>query len=222
MRVLLADDQMLFRDGLSRVIADWDDCELVGCAADGAEAVDLYAKLRPDVVLMDLRMPVMDGAQATAAIVDADPDAVVVILTMSEEEDGLLAAIGAGARGYLLKDTPTRRLHDQLRGAVAGKVPISGKVAAIMAEEYARRGSASPDASAPSADPDEAIVRHHLTEREVDVLRLLAAGLSNQEIAAELVISEKTVKKHLNAVFAKIDAANRVQAATFALRSGIA
>lgn len=233
--VLLADDQQLFREALCRVISDWDDFDVVGEAENGEQAVRLFAELRPDIVLMDLSMPVMDGVEASRRICQQFACACVVILTVSEDEHKLFAAIKAGARGYILKDTPARRLRAQLRGALEGHSPLSGAIAAMMVEEY-RRAAQSPAGEQPRSDvaaPAEDALGEHtaapakrtvapehagLTAREREVLRLVAAGMTNKEIAEALVVSVKTVKKHLNNVFAKVGVTSRAQAAVYAVR----
>jgi DNA-binding NarL/FixJ family response regulator len=197
-RVLLADDHSLVRDGLGRLLASVPDIEVVAAAVDGAEAVRLAREHRPDVILMDLRMPGMDGSEATRRLLEDDPAAQVVILTSFSERDEILTALDAGAIGYLLKDAEPDDVIRGVRAAAHGESPLAPKAAR---ELLGSRGSA------PASQ---------LTDREREVLRLVTRGLSNKLIARELGISEKTVKAHLTAVFQRIGVTDRVQAAMWA------
>jgi DNA-binding NarL/FixJ family response regulator len=197
-RVLLADDHGLVRDGLGRLLASVADIEVVAAAADGAEAVQLAREHRPDVILMDLRMPGMDGSEATRRLLEEDPAAQVVILTSFSERDEILTALDAGAIGYLLKDAEPDEVIRGVRAAAHGESPLAPKAARELL------GSRS---SAPASQ---------LTDREREVLRLVTRGLPNKLIARELGISEKTVKAHLTAVFQRIGVTDRVQAAMWA------
>ena len=197
-RVLLADDHGLVRDGLGRLLASVADIEVVAAAADGAEAVQLAREHRPDVILMDLRMPGMDGSEATRRLLEEDPATQVVILTSFSERDEILSALDAGAIGYLLKDAEPDEVIRGVRAAAHGESPLAPKAARELL------GSRS---SAPASQ---------LTDREREVLRLVTRGLSNKLIARELGISEKTVKAHLTAVFQRIGVTDRVQAAMWA------
>ena len=197
-RVLLADDHGLVRDGLGRLLASVPDIEVVAVAADGAEAIRLAQEHRPDVILMDLRMPGMDGSEATRRLLEEDPATQVVILTSFSERDEILSALDAGAIGYLLKDAEPDELIRGVRAAANGESPLAPKAAR---ELLGSRGSA------PASQ---------LTDREREVLRLVTRGLSNKLIARELGISEKTVKAHLTTVFQRIGVTDRVQAAMWA------
>ena len=197
-RVLLADDHGLVRDGLGRLLASVPDIEVVAAAVDGAEAVRLAREHRPDVILMDLRMPGMDGSEATRRLLEEDPATQVVILTSFSERDEILSALDAGAIGYLLKDAEPDEVIRGVRAAAHGESPLAPKAARELL------GSRS---SAPASQ---------LTDREREVLRLVTRGLPNKLIARELGISEKTVKAHLTAIFQRIGVADRVQAAMWA------
>jgi DNA-binding NarL/FixJ family response regulator len=197
-RVLLADDHNLVRDGLGRLLASTPDIEVVAAAADGSEAIRLAAEHRPDVILMDLRMPGMDGSEATRRLLEDDPTTQVVILTSFSERDEILSALDAGAIGYLLKDAEPDELIRGVRAAAQGESPLAPKAAR---ELLGSRGSAA----APQ-----------LTDREREVLRLVTRGLPNKLIARELGITEKTVKAHLTTIFQRIDVTDRVQAAMWA------
>jgi DNA-binding NarL/FixJ family response regulator len=197
-RVLLADDHGLVRDGLGRLLASVPDIEVVASAADGREAIRLAKEHRPDVILMDLRMPGMDGSEATRRLLDEDPAMQVVILTSFSERDEILSALDAGAIGYLLKDAEPDELIRGVRAAAHGESPLAPKAAR---ELLGSRGSA------PASQ---------LTDREREVLRLVTRGLPNKLIARELGITEKTVKAHLTTVFQRIGVRDRVQAAMWA------
>jgi len=210
--ILLVDDHMLFLEGMRSLIADWEDFDVVGTASNGREAVELCRNLMPDLVLMDINMPELNGLQATEIIGREMPATNVVILTMSEKEKYLFEAIKAGARGYILKDTPVRRLHDQLRGVMRGDAALSGPIAAKMLQEFNRNKKGKKGVG---------FDQEPLTEREVNILQYIVEGLSNQEIADKLVISEQTVKKHLSNILQKLHLNNRVQIAVYALREGL-
>lgn len=197
-RVLLADDHGLVRDGLTRLLGSVPDIEVVATAADGEEAVRLAGEHQPDVILMDLRMPEMDGSEATRRLLDADPTTQVVILTSFSERDEILSALDAGAIGYLLKDAEPDELIRGIRAAAQGESPLAPKAARTL---IGSRGTGS---------------GHGLTDREREVLTLVTRGLPNKLIARELGISEKTVKAHLTTVFQRIGVTDRVQAAMWA------
>jgi NarL family two-component system response regulator LiaR len=203
-RILVVDDHGVVRQGLRMFLSLDPEFQVVGEAEDGAEAVALTRKLRPDVVLMDLLMPGTDGIQATAAIRSQVPQTEVVALTSVLEDDAVIGAVRAGAIGYLLKDAQPDELGRAIRAAAEGQVLLSPKAAARLIREV----------RAPEA-PEK------LTEREVDVLRLLAAGQSNKEIAHTLTIGEKTVKTHVSNILAKLGVASRTQAALYAARIGL-
>lgn len=204
-RILIVDDHAVVRQGLRMFLALDPELQVVGEAADGAAAVELARTLAPDVVLMDILMPVMDGLEATRALRAACPDSEVIALTSVLEDGKASEAIRAGAIGYLLKDTEADALCAAIKAAAAGQVQLSPAVAARLAREMA---------PSPACEP--------LTEREKEVLRLLAGGLSNKEIAAVLVITEKTVKAHVGHILAKLGLTSRTQAALYAVRSGLA
>jgi two-component system NarL family response regulator len=216
-KVLLVDDQMLFREGMRRVFSDWNDFEVVGEASNGLEAFKLSKELLPDIVLMDVHMPVMSGVESTRHIRKELASVRVVMLTVSDDEKDLYDAIKNGAQGYILKDTPVRRLHSQLKGVMEDDAPLSGPIAAKMLAEF--RQLKPSDSS--EWDKLMAAALEPLTEREVDVLKLIAEGLSNMEIADRLVVSEQTVKKHLHNTLQKLQLNNRVQAAVYAIRAGL-
>ncbi|OJV59818.1 MAG: hypothetical protein BGO38_13755 [Cellulomonas sp. 73-145] len=210
--VLVVDDHALFRDGLTALISRWDDFVVVGTAADGAEAIRLARSLRPGLILMDVRMEPVGGVEATAAITAADPDVRVVMLTMSSLGEDVYQALRNGAHGYLSKDERADRLHEYLAGLMRGEAAMSSTIAArVLAEFGLPGGSGTP---VPPA-------HERLTHRERDVLRFLVDGLSNEEIAQQLFLSEATVKKHLGSIMTKLHVRNRVQVAVFGVRQGI-
>ena len=202
-RVLLAEDHSLVRAGLADLLGNVSDFEVVGAAADGAEAIALATERRPDVVLMDLLMPGVDGIEATRRIVGATPGVQVVVLTSFSDRARIIEALDAGAVGYLLKDAEPDELFRGVRAAARGESPLAPKAAREVL--LARGERRSPG----------------LTERELDVLGLVRAGLSNKLIARRLDISEKTVKAHLTSIFQRIGVTDRTQAALWAERHGI-
>ncbi|QIN79728.1 response regulator [Rubrobacter marinus] len=202
-RLLICDDHPVVRSGLRSMLETQADLEVVAEATNGDEAVELARRYRPDVVLMDLRMPKADGVAATQRIKVEDPAANVLILTTYETDADIVRAVAAGARGFLLKDTPEERIFGAIREAAQGTSPLAPTVAARLLERM--RG-----------DNDNI-----LSPREVEILQLVARGVSNKNIANELWISEATVKSHLNRIFDKLDAADRTSAVTAALRRGI-
>jgi two-component system, NarL family, response regulator LiaR len=208
--LLLADDHTLFREGLRELISHWEEFQVIGEAANGQEAVERCRERTPDIVLMDVHMPVMDGVEATRLIHLELPATSVVMLTMSVEEKNLFEAIKQGARGYVLKDTSAHQLRERLGEVVRGEVPLSGVIAAKILDEFNRQQSGEP---AKQAQP--------LAEREIQILRLVAEGLSNEEIGTRLFLSEQTVKKQLSTVLQKLHLNNRVQAAAYAIRTGL-
>lgn len=203
-RILIVDDHSVVRQGLRMFLRLDPDFEVVGEAADGAEAVRLTAELRPHVVLMDLLMPVMDGISAIAAIRRETPESEVLALTSVLEDEAVFGAMRAGATGYLLKDTHADELCRAVKAAAAGQVQLSPQAAARLLREV--KAPDSPET---------------LTERETDVLRLLASGLANKEIARALTIGEKTVKTHVSNILAKLGVPSRTQAALYAVRIGL-
>ncbi|MCU1496621.1 MAG: two component transcriptional regulator, LuxR family [Acidimicrobiales bacterium] len=200
-RVLVADDHAIVRNGLEQLIATTDDLELVGSAADGDEALALVAEHGPEVVLMDLSMPGLDGVGATQRITDDHPDVAVVVLTSFSDRQRILDALDAGAVGYVLKHAAPDEVLDAVRAAHAGGSPLDPKAARVMLDR--QRGG--PGGKAPK-----------LSDREVEVLRLVADGLANKLIARRLGIAERTVKAHLTNVFSRIGVTDRTQAALWA------
>jgi DNA-binding NarL/FixJ family response regulator len=210
-RVLLADDQALLRVGFRMVLDAHDGIEVVGEAADGAEAVTAVAALAPDVVVMDVRMPEMDGIQATAAITADHPDVRVLILTTFDLDEYAFAGLRAGASGFLLKDVPPDELVAAIRTVASGDAVVAPRITRRLLEEFAGR---LPALTGSPHRPDERLGR--LTERERDVLGAMAVGQSNLEIAASLQLSEATVKTHVSRILAKLELRDRVQAVIFA------
>jgi DNA-binding NarL/FixJ family response regulator len=204
-RVLIVDDHSVVREGLKLLLPLDPELEIVGEAADGARAIELARDLRPDVVLMDLIMPVMDGIQATAAIRAEMPETEVIALTSILEDASVVGAVKAGAIGYLLKDTNMPELTRAIKAAAAGQVQLSTQAAAHLMREV--------------RSPEKPQV---LTERETDVLKLLAKGMANKEIASALVIQENTVKTHVSSILGKLGIQSRTQAALFAMQTGLA
>lgn len=208
-RVLMADDHAIVREGMRALIETQSDMQLVGEAADGVEAVELAASLSPDVILMDMVMPRKNGLEAIREIKLANPTARILVITSFAEDDKVFPSIKAGALGYLLKDSPPRELLQAIRSVYQGQVSLHPSIALKVIQELNQ-----PSSMPPTDEP--------LTEREVDVLRLIARGLSNQEIAQDLVISERTVGTHVSNILNKLHLANRTQAALYALREGLA
>ncbi|MGB9753844.1 MAG: DNA-binding response regulator [Roseiflexus castenholzii] len=203
-RILLVDDHAVVRQGLKMFLGLDPDLQVVGEAENGEEAIRLTGELNPDVVLMDLLMPVMDGVTAIARIRRDFPDTEVIALTSVLEDEAVMKAMRAGAMGYLLKDTQAEELRRAIKAAAAGQVQLSPQAAARLMRDV--RAPESPE---------------KLTERETDVLRLLALGRANKEIARELNIGEKTVKTHVSAILRKLDVPSRTQAALYAVRIGL-
>jgi DNA-binding NarL/FixJ family response regulator len=217
-RVVLADDQPVVRDGLRLLLSASGEVEVVAAARDGAEAVRLVVEHQPDVALLDLRMPEMDGAQATAALADQAPDVRVLILTTFADDDAILPALRAGAAGYLTKDASGDELVAALRDVAAGRTVLDPHVQRRLVELV--RGT--PPSPGAAAEPEPGGEVEGLTRREVDVVRLVADGLSNQQIARRLVVSEATVKTHLNHVLSKLDVDGRPGLVAWAWRHGLA
>jgi len=208
-RVLIVDDHRLFRDGLAALIARWDDFELVGSASDGAEGAELARRVAPDLVLMDVRMPGMDGVEATARIHEDRPSTRIVMLTTSSLGEDVFNALRNGAHGYVIKDEPAERLRAYLQAVMRGEVALSSAIAGRVLAQLSVVNSKSP---APVTV---------LTSREREVLRQLVDGLTNEEIAQTLNVSEATVKKHLGRVMTKLHVDNRVQLAVYSVREGL-
>jgi DNA-binding NarL/FixJ family response regulator len=211
-RVLLADDHALFRAGIASLLKAWG-MDVVGQAADGNEAIELARRLRPELVLMDIGMSPCNGLEATRVIKTELPDVKVVVVTVSEDEQDLFEAIKSGAEGYLLKGMSEEELSATLASISAGEPALSPGLAAKILEEFARM--ARDGAGKPGGPEDE------LTEREREVLLLVAEGATNREIATTLYISENTVSFHMKNILAKLHVKNRAQAAAFAIRAGL-
>jgi DNA-binding NarL/FixJ family response regulator len=212
-RVVLADDQTLVREGLSLMLGLVDGIEVVGVAENGEQAVELVVTAAPDVALLDLRMPRVDGIEATRRIREQAPDVEVVVLTTYADDESVIAALRAGARGYLTKDASSEEIERAIRDAVCGKTRLDPAVQERLVE-IVTSGPAMSTASVPPGGP--------LTERETEVLRLMAEGLSNRSIAGRLFVTEATVKTHVNNVFGKLDVNDRAAAVAWAYRSGLA
>ncbi len=200
-RVVVADDHAVVREGLAQLLSTAADLELVGSASDGSEAVEVVGRERPDVVLMDLSMPQVDGAEATRRILAADSAARVVVLTSFADDRHIVEALQAGAIGYVLKHAEPDELLGAIRAAAAGDAPLDPKAARVLLETKRVRSD------------------QQLSSREIEVLRLVATGLANKQIARRLGIAERTVKAHLTNIFTRIDVTDRTQAALWAERN---
>lgn len=209
-RVLIADDHPLFRDGLRVMLESVDDVEVLGEATTGEEAVALAASLGPDVVLMDIKMPGINGIEATRRIVDATPEVNVLMLTMLEDNDSIFAALRAGARGYLLKGARQDEALRALRAVANGEAIFGPAIAQRLTQHFAARRQPATSPSFPE-----------LTDREWEILNLIAQGRTNAEIAGLLVVSLKTVRNHVSNIFNKLHVSDRVQAIAIARREGL-
>jgi DNA-binding NarL/FixJ family response regulator len=212
--VLIADDQALVRVGLGKILESEPDVEVVGEAGDGADAITAARRLRPDVVLMDIRMPVLDGIEATRRIVSAQPATRVLILTTFGLDGYVFDALRAGASGFMLKDAPPEEIAAAVRIVARGEALLAPAVTRAVVEEFARHTPVQAPAAPPPAVAE-------LTPREREVLDLLARGLSNPEICERLVISEATAKTHVARILQKLDLRDRVQAVIYAYESGL-
>ena len=210
MKVVICDDQAIIRDGLEMLLKLEKDIEVSGQAQDGTEAVELVEKTQPDLVLMDLKMPGLNGIEATRHIRTHYPHVKVLVLTTYDDDEWVFDAIRAGASGYLLKDTPREEVIKAVRGTVTGKTfldpAVAGKVLTQVAGSHASAST---------------LLTDKLTEREADVLRLVARGFTNADIAERLHLSEGTVRNHVSAIFAKLDVSDRTQAAVIAIQHGL-
>ncbi len=211
-RILIADDHTKVRQGLSQICEAEPDMQVVGQAANGQEACELALSVQPDVVVMDINMPMLDGVQSTGQITTANPNIGVIILTMYRQDQYVFEAIKAGARAYLLKDAGSDELLETIRVVAAGEALLDPPIAKKMIDEFRNLQSQA-------AKPDEA---SQLLEQELNILRLVAQGLSNSEIADKLSLSEKTIRNRLTIMFGKLHVNNRTQAALYALRQGLA
>ena len=214
MRILLVDDHALIRDGVASLVAAWGHV-VVGQAGGVREAIELADRTEPELILMDVRMADGSGIDATASIKARHPGTAIVMLTVSEDEDDLFAAIKAGAQGYLLKNLESGQFRAMLDAVGRGEAAITPATAARIIDEFSRRERSPGTPSGPPVDPDR------LTEREVDVLRQVTAGLRNKEIATRLGISENTVKFHLRHILEKLHAESRAEVAAHAVRAGL-
>jgi len=216
-RVLLVDDQSLFREGLRTLLSIHDDLEVVGEASNGEEALTAVAELNPHVVLMDLRMPVLDGVAATSRITAKHPDVRVIVLTTFDDDETIFDGLRAGAVGYLLKDVPSDKLVEAIRAAASGNSFLQPSVAAKVVAEFTRMAGSHPPAA---ADPQDALVEP-LSDRELEILNLVAQGNSNREIANALFLAEGTVKNHVTNILGKLGVRDRTQAALKAKELGL-
>lgn len=209
-KVIICDDQAIIRDGLEMLLKLEKDIEVAGQAQDGAEAVEIVKKTQPDLVLMDLKMPGLNGIEATRQIRTRYPHVKVLVLTTYDDDEWVFDAIRAGASGYLLKDTPREEVIKAVKGTAAGKSFVDPAVAGKLLTQVAGKPA-----------PPSTLLTDKLTEREVDVLRLVARGFTNTDIAERLHLSEGTVRNHVSAIFAKLEVADRTQAAVIAIQHGL-
>jgi DNA-binding NarL/FixJ family response regulator len=210
MKVIICDDQDIVRDGLELLLKLEKDIEIVGIAGDGAEAVELVAQKKPDLVMMDLKMPIMNGVEATRQIKTKFPGVKVLVLTTYGTDDWVLDALKAGASGYLLKDAPREQVLSAIRGTVAGKTYLDPAIAG----KVINRISSSNQLPA-------ALITGKLTQREIEVLQLLAKGFTNEDIAKKLFLSEGTVRNHISTIVDKLGVSDRTQAAIIAIQHGL-
>jgi len=210
-RVIICDDQAIIRDGLEMLLKLEHDIEVLGQAQDGAEAIALVEKFQPDLVLMDLKMPGLNGIEATRQIRANYPQVKVLVLTTYDDDEWVFDAIRAGASGYLLKDTPREEVIKAVKGTALGKTFVDPSVAGKLLNQVAGK----------PATPSATLLTDKLTERETDVLRLVARGFTNADIAERLHLSEGTVRNHVSAIFAKLEVSDRTQAAVIAIQHGL-
>ncbi|MFZ2489114.1 MAG: response regulator transcription factor [Anaerolineae bacterium] len=218
-RVLIVDDQAIVRQGLEVILRYQPDIEVVGLAADGADALEQTAERQPDVVLMDLKMPRLNGIQATRQLARQYPQVKVVVLTTYDGDEWVFDAVRAGARGYLLKDSDAEEIVAAVRGVIAGEVHIDPAVAGKVLQEFNRLAGQLP---APARAQADTLMIENLTERELSILQELAQGKSNREISETLHLAEGTVKNYVSIIIDKLQANDRTQAAIIALRGGLA
>lgn len=214
-KIIVADDHTLFREGLIELISHWKEFQVVGEATSGCEALELCKSLRPDIILMDIQMPNMNGIEATQKITQNYPLVQVIMLTMSSDDDDLFSAIKAGARGYLLKDIHANQLFEAIRGTIRGEATLSGQIAAKILAEFNKLEQV------PAQDINSKEKPDALTEREISILKYLVEGLSNIEIGRKLCLSEQTIKKDLSIIMQKLHLTNRVQVAVHAIRNDL-
>lgn len=210
-RVLVADDQRLMRDGIASLLGLQEGIEIVGTAVNGQDALEQAHTLSPDVILMDIRMPVLDGVKATRQVCQQLPDCQVLMLTTFDDEEYIIEALQAGASGYLLKDVPAQDLAEAIRMTHRGIYQLDPAVAAKLVGAFTK----------PTTKPLTSSVNHELSGRELDVLRLIATGATNRQIALELMISEGTVKNHVSNILSRLGLRARTQAALYAREHGL-
>jgi two-component system, NarL family, response regulator LiaR len=210
MRILICDDQDMIREGLTLILSSNTEFEVVGAAEDGARAIDLIEQASPDLVLMDLKMPIMDGIQATESIKRRFPHIKVLVLTTHSDDEWLFDAIRSGANGYLLKDAPSEDLFKAIRAAMAGDTPVDPKMARKLFDYVSHH----------QPEPDARIVSN-LNVRELEILRLIARGFTNSAISETVHLSEGTVRNYISTIFTKLNVSDRTQAALLALRYGL-
>ena len=210
MKILLCDDQAVIRDGLEMLLNLEKDFQVIGAAQDGAEALELAAQKQPDLILMDLKMPIMNGIEATRQIRAKFPNIKILVLTTYDDDEWVFDAIRAGASGYLLKDTSRQKIVEAIRGTMDGKSFVDPAIAGKLLNQVASRQT-----------QPASILTDKLTERELDVLRLIAKGINNGEIAAQLHLSEGTVRNHVSAILEKLSVSDRTQAAVIAIQHGL-
>jgi len=209
MKILLCDDQAVIRDGLEMLLNLEKDMQVIGSASDGAEAIELTAKKQPDLILMDLKMPGTNGIEATREIHARYPEIKILVLTTYDEDEWVFDAVRAGASGYLLKDTPRQKIVEAIRGTFEGKSFLDPSVAGKLMNQVASNQKLP-----------VSILADRLTEREIDVLRLVAKGFNNSDIASQLHLSEGTVRNHVSAILDKLGVSDRTQAAVIAIQHG--
>lgn len=210
MKIIICDDQAIVRDGLAMMLKLESDIEIIGIADDGAGAVDLVSKNQPDIVLMDLKMPVMNGVEATRQIRMKYPEVKVLVLTTYSDDEWVFDAIRVGAAGYLLKDTARDDLIKAIRGTVAGKSYVDPTIAGKVLDKVTSHDS-----------QPATLITGKLTDREIEILRLIANGLNNADIAQKLYLSEGTVRNHVSAILNKLEVTDRTQAAVIAIQHGL-
>ncbi|RIK29207.1 MAG: DNA-binding response regulator [Anaerolineae bacterium] len=210
MKILLCDDQAVIRDGLEMLLTLEKDMQVIGSASDGAEALELAAQKRPDLILMDLKMPGVNGIEATRQLRAKFPEIKILVLTTYDDDEWLFDAIRAGASGYLLKDTPRQKIIEAIHGTMDGKSFLDPVVAGKLMNQVVS-----------NQKQPASILAEKLTERELDVLRLLAKGFPNSEIASQLHLSEGTVRNHVSAILEKLGVSDRTQAAVIAIQHGL-
>ena len=207
-KVLICDDQDIVREGLELILETDTEIDVVGLASDGAEAIELTGQLKPHIVLMDLKMPILNGIHATREIRTQFPEIYVLVLTTYDNDEWVFDAIRAGASGYLLKDTPRERLIECVKETATGKTPVDPTIAGKLFDHIADTHVTPPDTT----------VFETLSDREKDILKLIGAGMSNPEIAEKLYLSEGTIRNHITSIFSKLDVSDRTQAALLAVR----